>query len=627
MSKRNVFAPALLAVAVALFVVVNLVASPVLRAARVDLTEGKLHTLSHGTVNIIKGLELPMDLTLYWSRSQTRDLPGIDLFGSRVKELLEEYETRSKGNIRVAVVDPEPFSEKEDEAVSLGLTGAPVRGSRATVYLGLAGKHADGRTMVIPFLQPDREQFLEYDISQMINSLSHPGKVGVGLLSAFPLTGGPSPQNPFQSEPPWMITDQLHKQFDLKVIDEGDSIPEGIDVLMVVRPRDLGPEALYQVDQYVLGGGRALVFTDPVSEFSGPQGFSRAGTGENGAVSLLAAWGVKMEEGQVVGDLEVSQRVSYRGRSRTETANYLPWLSLRGDHINHEELFASGLETINLASAGSLTKAEGAVTSFVPILTSSSRSMLIDGQKIAFMPDPGRLLSEFSPGGKSYTMAARIIGPAGSAFPDGPPPSAKDSDGEVKPDHVHLEKSGGDINVIVVADTDLLQDQFWVQVQNFFGQRIALPYADNADLVMNALDQLGGSPDLIGLRGRSTVVRPFTLLDQVAQEAELAYRTKEKQLLDRLDEAEEKLNELQSRREDPESPELTPEQEKELENIRQEKVKVRKELRSVQYELDKDIERLEAIIKFANIGLMPLLVILTAAGGTVLGKRRRRKVS
>jgi ABC-type uncharacterized transport system involved in gliding motility auxiliary subunit len=422
---------------------------------------------------------------------------------------------------------------------------------------------------------------------------------------------------------PWMISDQLHRQFDVEVILSEKVIPEDVDVLMVVHPHDLSDSALYAVDQFVLKGGRALVFADPLSEFKSASGPGAGMPEESTADTLLAAWGVKMEPGKIVGDIAVSQRVSYRDANRTKTVNYLPWLALRGELINREEVTTAQLDNLNLASAGYLLQTGNTGTKLVPLLSSSTRSMLIDGERIALMPDPAKLMSEFSPSGVSFTLAARIFGPATTAFPAGPP--VDESTDEIVKDEFgeSLAASKDDINVVIVADSDMLQDRFWVEIQNFFGQRLALPMADNADLVINLLDQLGGSADLIGIRSRASTFRPFELFNRVSQEAELKYRVKEQELVSRLEAAERKLNELQTLRQDSESPQLTAQQEEELENFRQEKVKIRRELRDVQFELRRDIERLEAWIKVSNIGLVPLLLGFIALGSWTVRRKRQ----
>jgi ABC-type uncharacterized transport system involved in gliding motility auxiliary subunit len=626
MDRKKIFSVPGLLLVIAAFLILNAAAGPLLKSARLDLTEENIHTLSEGTLNILNNLEEPLTLKFFWSRSAAQDLPGLILYARGVQEMLEEYQARSGGKIVLEVIDPEPFSEEEDEAVALGLNGVPVSGGLNTLYFGLAGKDLEGKDLIIPFFQPEREMFLENDISQMVYTLSHPEKITVGLMSALPVTGGPSPANPFQTMPPWMISDVLHRHFNLKVLAQEEPVPEDVDILLLVHPHGLSDTALYFADQFVLGKGRALVLADPFSESTGRPTLGGEGQ-DHPADRLLAAWGASMEPMKVVGDLEISRMVSFRGRLGFQTTNYLPWITVSDELIDREEVVTSQLRQVNMGSAGSLLQSDGSSTDFIPLLFSTRQSMLIPVVDVAFNPDPARLMSLFSPSGISFTLGARLRGPALTAFPDGPPPLPEgNEDGTEKPVYPeHIRSSEGDINVIIIADTDMLQDGFWVDIKEFFGQRIPIPLADNADLIVNAIDHLGGSQDLIGLRSRGTAFRPFTLLDRVAKEAEFKFRTVEQELIDRLDETENRLSDLQARREDPNSPELTPEQQKELEKFLEEKVRIRRELREVQFRLRHDIERLQSMIRFVNIGLVPLTIALLALGIWFFRRRKDRK--
>ncbi|HDL52854.1 MAG TPA: ABC transporter, partial [Proteobacteria bacterium] len=484
--------------AVAIFILINTVGRPLLRSIRLDLTQNKVHTLSKGTVHILESLKTPEKIQLYWSATAAKDMTSLKLFAQRVIDLLDEYSSVAGGKLTFEVIDPEPFSEAEDNAVRYGVQGVPTGSSGDTLYFGIVGIGKDGKRQVIPFLQPDRESFLEFDLSQMVYSLDHPEKTKVGLLSALPLIGGPSPRNPFSMEPPWTIVGQLRRQYDLKILSKNEqNIPDDIRVLMVVYPQGLGKRSLYAIDQFVLRGGHALVFVDPMSEFMAGQGPAEGSTAGYGPDNLLHSWGVRLEPGKVVGDMAAAQRVSYKGRFRTEVVDYLPWLAVRGNMLNRDEVVTGQIDQINLASAGSLTPVKGARTDFVPLMQSTSQAMLLDRKQLAFPPDPKKLIADFKPAGKPFTLAVRISGPADTAFPDGPPPPEKTD----KPANKGQKKakqeeqimiSKGPINVVVVADTDMLQDRFWVTVQNFFGRRILIPNAGNADLAINAIDQLGG---------------------------------------------------------------------------------------------------------------------------------------
>ncbi|UCF30250.1 MAG: Gldg family protein, partial [bacterium] len=406
------------------------------------------------------------------------------------------------------------------------------------------------------------------------------------------------------------------------------------DVLMVVHPAEFSESTLYAIDQFVLTGGRLVVFADPLSESAAAGNPSSALAQEYPPDRLLRSWGVALEAGKVVGDLTFAQRVNYPGRSRPRAGNYLPWLALPEQAVNQDEIATINLKQINMATAGSLQRTEDAATDFIPLIRSSDKAMLIEKHRVAFAPDPAGLMAEFSPTGEVYTLAARVTGRVKTAFPDGPPEEGSDSGkggGTAGEDRVvqrgHIEESEVPANIVIIADADLLEDRFWVDVRNFFGQRIAFPMADNADFVVNVLEQLGGSGDLIGIRSRGPSSRPFTRVEEIRREAERKHLAKEQELLARLDETERKLNELQRMREDPDSPALTPEQEQEVERFRGEKVKIRQELREVQYQLRREIERLEVWLKFINILLVPVLISLTATGAWIVRRRRDRGFS
>lgn len=629
MTRKKLYSGGALVLAAALFLVLNLGARPLLRGARLDLTQNHLYTLSSGTRNILKSLKNPVTLQLFWSRKVASNAPNLQRYAQQVEDLLAEYADLSGGKLTLRTIDPEPFSAAEDDAVRYGLQGAPV--GEDTLYFGLVGK-AGATTQTIPFFQQDRQRFLEYDLTQLVYNLSHPEKPVIGLLSTLPLDGGVNPSNPFQSSQPWMIVDQLRRQFQVHDLDPAlTSIPKDVKVLMVVQPEKLSPAALYAVDQFVLNGGKALVFADPMPESAqsgGPQALLQQ-TPE--ADQLLAAWGVRLAPGKVVGDRQLAQRVTFGGNGgQPQIVSYLPWLAVPSDRLNADEVTTSQLGQLNLATAGALEPVDHATTRMVPLIRSSADAALLDAVKAAFNTDPNRMLTDFKPAGGPFVIAARITGPARTAFPDGPPPLPKKPGKEKgkapqtdsRPAQIKTAKAP--INVIVVADSDLLQDRFWVRTQEFFGRRIAIPVASNADLVANALDQLGGSADLISVRSRGSYARPFTLVKRIRHRAEGRYLARAEALQQQLKQTEGKLAELQTRRKDASSAALTPEQKQEVEKFRLEKIETRKQLRQVQYQLRADIDQLETMVKLFNIAFVPGILALVAFVSWVIRRSRGR---
>ena len=625
-----------LAVAVVLFFTVNVLSHVAFRSARFDLTEQRLYTLTEGSRNILQGLDEPVTLRVYLSKKLAVELPGIQGYTNRVLELVQEYEQAAGGNLILHVIDPEPFSEEEDRAVGYGLRGVPLDQGNTQFYFGLVGTNATDDQELIPFFQQSREEFLEYDLTKLVYRLGNPKQKVVGLLSTLPVDGGP--QMPFPQAPggsaPWMIMDSIRELMEVKVLDKAvTEIPEAVDVLMVVHPKQLGEPTLYAIDQFVLRGGRAVVFVDPHSEADrvlpnpqNPMGMQAPRNSDLGRV--FDAWGIELVDGKVVGDLPLAKKVNFQKQSRMMVADYPIWIDLAPRQLNAEDVVTAKLPNLTMASAGILRKKEGSETEWTPLAETDDQAMQIEAARLRMMPDVEGLLRDYRPEGETLTLAARLTGKVKTAFPDGRPEAAdvdqpgNPGDDKASKQPPHLAESADPINVIVVADTDMLQDRFWVQVQNFLGQRIGIPTSANNDFVTNALDNLTGSHDLISVRNRGSFSRPFTLVRAIQQEAEMQFRQKEQVLQQRLKETERKIQELQSTKEDQTTVILSTEQEAALDGFRQELVATRKELRNVQHELQKNIESLENVVKFLNIGLMPLVI---AVGGVVFSAYTMRR--
>ncbi len=633
MTQRTLLTGTGLVIAVVLFFAVNVFSNAALTSARLDLTESNLYTLSPGVLNILSRVEEPITLRLYLSRKLAPLLPGISSYAIRVSELLAEFEQAADGNIRLEVIDPEAFSEDEDRAVGYGLQGVPIGEGDTLFYFGLVGTSAIGEEQIIPFFQPDREEFLEYDLAKLVSQLANPTQHVIGLISALPLAGGsPSPFAPGGGgSPPWVIYDHLSQLFDLRTLSPDTTvIPEEVDVLMLVHPKNMGEPTQYAVDQFVLRGGRALIFVDPHAEADQPglsQFGPRGGSAQRSSdlPKLFDAWGIEMLPGKVIGDSTFARRVQFRRESRVAVADYPVWMELPGSQLAREDIVTADLRTVSLATPGAITKLEGRMTEFSPLIETDDQAMAINVGVVQFATDVASLLQAYRPDGESYSLAARIRGKVRSAFPGGPPkqPAGEERAATAPPSPApHIPESQGPINVIVVADTDLLQDYFWVQVQSFLGQRIGVPTSSNGAFIANALENLSGSNDLIGVRTRGGYKRPFTMVRGLQQQAELEFRQVEQELLERKRATERKIQELQANEPEGGALILSVEQEQELERFRQELVEIRSDLRRVQRELRRNIDRLDSWLKFLNIGLMPLLIGLF---GLAIGLRSGRQ--
>lgn len=620
------------------FLAINVVSTRTLNNAQLDLTAGKLYTLSPGTRSVLAKLDEPVTLRLYYSERLGREIPSYATLATRVREMLQSYRTASRGKVRLEIIDPQPFSDEEDRAVGLGLQGVPVNQGGDLVYFGLVGSNSADKDELIPFFQPDREQFLEYDLTKLVYNLSTIKKPAVGLLTTLPMMGGEGPGG--RPTPPWAIYTQLAQFFDVRPIDpSADSIPDDIGVLMVVHPKGFQPKTLYAIDQFVLKGGRAMVFVDPHAEGELTRPGMAAQTGLTGSdfQPLFDAWGIEMIPNKVVGDRRAAIQVSAPGTTdtRVRAVNYVAWLNITQGNLNAGDILTAQISTIQMASVGMLKAKEGATTTMTPLIQSSADSEQIDVDKVKMRPDPVGLLAEFKSDNTRYTLATRLAGKVKTAYPNGLPAEAKPDGADAAaaapatpaaPAAEQIMESRVPLNAIVIADTDLLEDRFWAQVQNFFGQNIIIPQASNGDFVINAVDNLLGSDDLISLRTRGQSARPFTLVDDIQRDAELQYREKERQLTERLKATESKLTELQGGGQgqgDASRTILTREQQEAIDQFRIELVSTRRELRDVQHELRRNIDNLDRVLKFVNIGLMPILIGLAAIVVGVVRMRRR----
>jgi ABC-type uncharacterized transport system involved in gliding motility auxiliary subunit len=628
--RRNSALIALLSAAL-LFVAVNIIAGEYLASARLDLTQQGLYTLSSGSRATLAHIDEPITLRFYYSPRLGQEIPSYGVYADRVREMLKEYEALAKGKIVLEVLDPAPFSPTEDRAVAFGLQGVPLDQGGEQVYFGLAATNATDDQEIISFFQTDRERFLEYDLTKLIHSLAFPKKTVIGLATELPLEGDIMAGMQGRPLVPYVVLDQLRQLYDVHSIGtDFDAVPADVDVLMLVHPQNLSPKTLYAIDQFVLKGGRALVFVDPNSETQRghPSQLNPPGAPNDSDLQpLFKAWGLQMESKVIAGDRQAARRVNAGTEEHQVAVDYLAWLSLSAANLNHDDLITADLTQINMASAGILDKLPDAKTSFTPLISTSMDSMAIPVATVQGAPDPAGMLRDFQPGGKQLVLAAHVTGPADTAFPDGPPPpDKKDDKAATSPPAPapQLKTAAQPINIVVVADTDILDDRFWVQVQDFFGQRVAVPVANNGDFVANAVDMLSGGADLISLRSRGTSARPFTLVENIQHAADTKYEQSEKSLEDRLKDTQAKMKSL---RDAGGKPGVAPDaaQNEAIENFRSQLLATRQQLRQVQLAEREDINRLKAWLEFFDIALIPILVAIAAATVGIIRVRRHKR--
>ena len=618
MTKRSTLGWGAVAALALAFIGLTIVFNYSLAGWQLDLTQNRLYTVSPGTDRILQSIKEPIDLYFYYSAKAAESIPQIRPYGQRVHDLLEELAQRSGGMIHLHVIDPQPFSVDEDRAAELGVTGTAINDAGTKFYFGLAGTNSTNGQQAIPFFDPSKQSFLEYDVVKLIYQLAHPAKPVVAWLSTLPMTGGYDPRSG-QMRQPWTIYSQAAQLFDVHTLQPtATSIAPDVRVLVLVDPKNLSPATQYAIDQYALRGGHIVAFVDPMAESDQSAGNPMQSMGADRAShmeKLLSAWGVDFNPGEVIADRGHALTVAMReGEPPVE---HLGILGLGEHSLSQDDVITSGLSNINVATAGYLTRAKGAGVKFEPLIQSSTDAEPMPAQRFAMLFNPASLLNGFKPTGSRYTIAARITGMVKTAFPDGPPKGVTLPAGQRD-----LKASIKPFNLVVFADTDLLSDYLWVRQQQLFGQNIAEAWASNGDLVLNTLDNLTGSSDLISVRGRAGFTRPFLRVEALRRAADSRFHAQQEQLQRELQQTEQQLTLLQSKRNDKSALILTPAQQQEIEHFEAEKLQIRKQLRAVQAGLVSDIDRLGTELKVIDIIVMPALLALAAL--LIAAMRRRR---
>ena len=635
LNNRNIISGTGLILAACLFVAIIIIVNATFTNMRLDLTENRLFTLSGGTINILGKLEEPIRLDYYFSQKAMTGLPSLVNYGNRVRDMLLEYENHADGMIDLNIIDPETFSEEEDQAVASGLRGIAINNAGDRAYMGLVGTNATDDEKVIPFFHSDKESALEYDITKLIYNLAYPKKRVIGVITSLPMFGDVDDPN----DEPWTIISTMEEFFEVRDMGTSPSlIPAEVDVLMVVHPKDLKLQTRFAIDQFVLKGGKAMIFVDPMAESDQVEpdqaNQSTLPDFDSELPDLLKQWGVEILREKVAGDINAAMHVQARGQRGLREIAYLPWLRLASDSFNKEDFATSELNVIHMGTAGIIEKLPESTIRFTPLIETTTQSMQLDRDFLIIQRDPSIILDNFVSMEKKQVLAVRLQGIAKTAFPDGiTTGDSGDEDTEGDQDTDTTEnlpvKTGpgiqeGNINVIVVSDTDILTDLFWIRNQSYFGVDLPQPIADNGNFIINSLDNLSGSNDLINLRTRGEFTRPFERVDAIRRDAELVFREREQELQDKLKETEQKIMQLMQEQGNESNLILTPEQNREMEKFREVRIETRKQLREVQHELKKNIENLGTVLRVINIGLIPLLIIIIAIATGIYRVNRRK---
>lgn len=586
---------------------------------RVDLTKEKAYTLSDGTRAILDRLDTPVKIRFYCSQSASASPETVFLKGyaRKVEDLLAEYKQAGKGKIIIEKYDPQPDSDAEDSARLDGVEGLPLQ-TGDKFYLGLAVSLLDAK-QAIPFVQPTRERLLEYDLSRAITRVVTPEKPVVGVMSSLPVFGMPS--NPMmmqmgqRGQPAWALVTELQNDFTVRRVELGtDKIDPEIKVLIVIHPKDITDATQFAIDQFVLRGGKLVAFLDANSlmESRNQQNpmMGQMGGGGSTLDKLLKAWGISFENSKVVADMNFQMEV---GGGQGQGSQRPTWLSITAEGIDTNDVVTSQIDNIWYFAGGVFSGTPAAGLKETVLLRSTADSQLVDGMMANLAPESA--LKDFKASGTEYALAIRLMGKFKTAFPEGKPAEKQPDDkkdpaakSDVKQADDALKEGKAEATVILVGDADMIHDSFSVQdTQTPFGN-MRRPLNGNLNFAQNAVEQLAGDSNLIGVRSRATMNRPFTRVKKMEAQADARFRGKVQELEASLAETQQRLNELQQNKDKNQRFILSPEQQTELEKFRKKESEARAVLKKTQKDLRREVDQLETRVKWWNIFAMPLAV-------------------
>lgn len=589
---------------------------------RWDATADGLYSLSQGTRTILAELDQDVAFKVFYSRHVVNVPAQIKTFAQRTIDFLSEYEQHAKGRISVEIIDPKPDSEEEEWAIKYGMKGLSLP-TGEPLYLGLVAVAAD-QEETIPFLDPTREIRLEYDLTRMITRVMTPERMKIGIFSSLPVFGAGAMNMVMgggrPDMEPWFFIQELGKSYDLiDIAGDADRIDPTVDLLVLFHPKNISDTLAFAVDQFILGGGNAIVFADPLSLMDDP----RMGPGGSVPKTLFEAWGITLDAGLAIADYNYATRL--RDQNNQVETNPM-WLSTQAGAFNTDNLITANLESMLLPVAGAIEVSPDSPVAMEPLILSSPNNQMVDAA--SHMMDVEILRRDFSPSGVVRNLAVHLSGRFPTAFPQGRPvvdsaagPTESETDA-AESDRPLKEGTAASV-IVVVADSDLLYDGYYLSQQNLLGYTISNIFNDNLNFLLNACEMLTGNPALIGIRSRGTVERPFTRVQALELKAQDRWLSQEQALVRQVEETNATLRLLEQQKDASQRAILSEEQEQEIARFQEEKLRINRELKTVRRNLRAEIEQLGAVVKFLNIFFIPLLI---GIGGVLFAIVRRRKV-
>ena len=575
---------------------INIISSNILKSFRFDMTSNNLFSLTEGTKNLISNLKEPIHLRLFMSSSIVELAPQLSNYANRVESILNAYENISNGKITLEIIDPKPFSDEEDRAVGMGVSAFGGSSSNDPMYFGLAATNSTTGQKNINVFSPDREPFLEYDVTRLIAELAQTKKPLIAILDKLGLEA-----NSRVGKPEQQVLAQMKTLFDVQFLEDSQTeLPKNTKVLMLINPKYLSDNTMFMIDQWILNGGSTLIFLDPYAETEmGLNPGMPALNPRSDLKKIINAWGIEFDNKKSIADPKFALRTvrNIKGR-QVEVSNY-PWIQVGNEGMNQKEAVLAQLSSIVLTNAGSFILKDKEI-SFEPLLTASQFAGMVDADKAGNpQEDPRKLLKDLKTSNEKIIISGWLRDNLNSAFPEG----LKDKKGVTK----SIKKS----NVLLVGDADMLMDRNWITKQNLVGQEIATAFANNGDFVLNVVENMIGGSVLSDLRGKGISWRPFLKIAELERKAEEKFLSKEQSLAEKLGKMELKIQEL-TKNNKSEKDVLSPETIKAIEGFKLEMMSTRAELRTVKFNLRSDVENLKSWIMFINIGLLPTLIAALA---------------
>ncbi len=614
--KRSHYVILVSLAAVLIFAGLNLASWRWLGGARADFTANGLYTLSTSARRVVQRLIEPVEIELVYSRVLGADFPAIRAHADRVRQLMAEIAAQSEGKVKLREVEPEAFSEEEDRVAAAGLSPAPTNGGEP-LYFGIIGRNTSADNITIPFLAPERDALLEYELVRLISQLDDPAPPKVAVLSsllAYQL-------HPTEQGSAFMLREGA-RAYEIVIVEEGfRALPDDTDVLLMVHPPAMDEWQSYVIDQFLLNKGAALIAIDPVSRAAIVQ---QDGAPVASSLGRIARMLGLTEQREAVADSTIALPVNVDiGGGRTMQVGQPLFPGPPPSLMSRDDVITADLSRpINFGAPGRLIVQPPAGVTFEPLVSTSIEAALLPAGMAASDPGPRQVLEAYQPSGAQQALAGRLAGPLRSTFA-GPPVVADEDDPvlaelrrqEMARQPPFVADSQRDAQIILVADSDMFDDSFFVHPQS--GQ----PLADNAAFVLNALDNLGGDPALTELRSRAPAARPMARVDELREAAKTRLFAEQERLETLLKAAEARIGELEAQRAGGAA--SAPEELAEINEYRVQAAEIRGQLRGVEREFRRDIDALESQLVFLNVWLPPILVGLAGIGVFFWRGRRR----